>query len=996
MRKMILFLCCVCLSQLITAQRSSGFISENRLLREAEYMFEDGNYAGCTDKIIQYKKFAKDKDFLKEADYLLVASAYYQNTDGVLLDLKEYLDTYPQSVHGNEITFMIALMHFAEKDYIKAIYWFNQSDLDYLSDQQQEEYAYRMGISCLETNRLDEAKRLFGLLSANSTTYRGAATYYTGYLHYREGDYNQAMSYFNQIKNDPDFKEDVQYHIAQINFTQKRYTQTISDGKELLSRYPQNSSNKELNRIIGLSYFYEGDYPQTITYMEKALSASQEFSREDYYSLGLANYSEKQYSQAIKYLSASNPGNDALGQSTYLYLGQSYLQQKESREALMAFQSASRMDFDPEAKEAAMYNYAMLLHQNSVSPFGESVTVLEDFLNLYPNSIYADQVNDALIDVYLTTKNYDTALASIAKIKQPGAKIQEARQKIYYYKGTVNFTNADYDTAITNFTQAANAGNYARTEKNEALFWRAETYYKKEDYVKAAADYQAFLATGPTSELAGLAQYGLAYCRFNQKQYTQAESEFLKYIRSASKDSPNVADAYARLGDCYFYNRQFDKAESAYNQAVSILPSMGAYALFQKGYVMGLQKDYRGKIAQMDKIINEYPQSPYVIDALYEKGRSYVLLDNTSAAIETYQTLWNKYPDSENARKAGLQIGMLYFNSNQSQKSAEAYKKVIAQYPGSQEAKVAAQDLKSVYFDLNDVGGYAEYIRSLGGAVKFEASEQDSLTFLAAERFFVRGNKAQAQESLIKYLQTFPAGAFSNNAHYYLANIYYDNKDFVKAKQEYQEILNAGNNQFTEEAIARMAEMEYNDRNYQAAMNLYERLLGIANTKVNQNVASLGLLRSATQMSSYTKMITSANTLLKDESLEPGVATEARYYRAKACLALGENNQAVSDLTELSKDTRTAFGAEAKYLLAQHYFNTGQSAKAKEIVMNYIQQGTPHAYWLARSFILLSDIFESEGDKLQARQYLESLQNSYTNTQDDIHSMINERLTKLN
>lgn len=996
MKKTILLLCYVSFIQLGFAQRSSGFISENRLFQEGKYMFEDGNYAGCIDKINHFKSTAQDEVLLKEANYFLVASAYYQKKDGAVLEIKEYLDTYPTNIHRNELSFMIGSLHFEEGDYPKAIHWFSQSDLDYLSEKQQEEYAYRMGISCMHMKRIDEAKRLFGLLRENSQTYGKAATYYSAYLHYQEGEYSQALTYFNQVKDHPDYREDVLYHLTQINFIQGRYLQTINEGKELLSRYPDNASNKEINRIIGLSYFHEADYSQASSFLEKSLKSGQEFTQEDYYSLGLSNYSMKNYPNAVKYFSLSNPGNDALGQNTNLYLGDSYLKQNDTRQALMAYQSASRMDFDPEAKEAAMYNYAMLLHQNSVSAFGESVTVLENFLNLYPKSIYSDRVNDALVDVYLTTKNYDTALASIAKIRQPGPKIQEARQKIYFYQGTVNFTNGNHDTAISDFTSAINAGNYAKNEKDESLFWRAESYYKKADFSRAANDYQAFINTkNNAGGLQSLAQYGLAYCSFNQERYSQAQSQFLRFIQSSQERSSNVADAYARLGDCYFFNRDFVKAENAYNQAVSILPSMGAYALFQKGYVMGLQKDYQGKIAQMDKLISEYPQSPYVVDALYEKGRSYVLLENSQAAINTYQVLLDKYPDTGNARKAGLQIGMLYFNSNQAQKSAEAYKNVISKYQGSQEARVAVQDLKSVYFDMNNVEGYAEYVRSLGGAAKFDVTEQDSLTFLAAERFFMRGDQKQAQESLLRYLQSFPKGAFSNNAHYYLANIYWDNKDIPNAKKEYQEILNAGDNQFTEEAVARLAEIEFNNRNYEESVRLYERLHGMAATTANRNVASLGLLRSAEKLNSYPRIITAANTLLKDESLEPIVATEARYYRAKALLALGEDSMAVADLTDLSKDTRTVFGAEAKYLLAQHYFDTMQPAKAKEIVMNYIKEGTPHGYWLARGFVLLSDIYESEGDKLMARQYLESLQTNYTNTQDDIQGMINERLAKL-
>jgi TolA-binding protein len=998
MKKFIFFLCFIFTLHGMNAQRSAGFVSPFRLFQEGKSMYDNRNYAGCINKLVEYKKAASDWEQIQEADFLLAASAFYTGKENVALELKEYLDNYPVNRHRDEVCFMIGSNHYAQGEYPVAVFWFNQAELNNLSVEQQEDYAYRLGYSYLQTKKSEQAKRLFSLLRDNSLSYRNAATYYLACIYNSEGNYRQATAFFNTLKEKTEFKPDVLYHLTQINFAQGRYRQTIQEGSRLLTDYPgfNFDYNTEINRLVGLSYYQETDYPKAIEYLTRYTGRAENSNPEDLYTLGLAHYFQKNYPKAIENWRLSNPGNDAFGQNTNLYLGHAYLKQGNTNQALMAFQTASRLDFDPKAKEAALYNYAMLLHQNSVSAFGESVTVLENFLNTYPNSIYADKVNDALVDVYLTTKNYDTALASIAKIKNPGSKIREAQQKIYYYLGTIAVTNGNYDEAISRFTQAIAAGNYAANEKAEAIYWRGESQYKKSNYPQAANDFQAYLNTGNKSgNLPALAVYNLAYCSFNQRQYPTAVNGFRRFIASEKEKTPVLADAYARLGDCCFYNRQFADAENAYDQAISVAPSMGDYALFQKGYVLGLQKDYRGKITQMDKLIADYPESPYLTDALYEKGRASVLLENTAAAIETYQHLLNRFPESGNARKAGLQIGLLYFNANQPQQAAEAYKKIIAQYPGSEEAKVAIEDLKSVYFDLNDVGGYAEYIRSLGGAVRFDATEQDSLTYLAAERLFMRDDVKPAQQAMLDYLLSFPNGAFSTNARYYLAQTYYQEKNYPAAKQEFEKILTAGNNQFTEESLARLAELQYNDKAYEEALPLYERLQAMATGKSNREAGALGVIRSAALINRHAPVVAAANGLLKDETIDPAVRQEAKYYRAKALNELGEKTLAEKDWLDISKDTRTAFGAEAKYLLAQHYFDQKQSGKAKDTVQEYIRQGTPHAYWLARSFILMSDIYASEGEKLQARQYLESLQNNYTGKDDDIQSRINDRLNKL-
>ena len=84
----------------------------------------------------------------------------------------------------------------------------------------------------------------------------------------------------------------------------------------------------------------------------------------------------------------------------------------------------------------------------------------------------------------------------------------------------------------------------------------------------------------------------------------------------------------------------------------------------------------------MDRLLRDYPESQYVDDALFEKGRTYVLLENSSQAAQAFETLLQLLPQSSLARKAGIQLGLLYFNDNQPDKEATAYKKVISNYQG--------------------------------------------------------------------------------------------------------------------------------------------------------------------------------------------------------------------------------------------------------------------------------------------------------------------------
>lgn len=997
MKRILIPLCLVVGSHMASGQRSYQFDAPNRLFVEGKELFSLKNYSGCIDKLEAYKQHSTDADLIQEADYMLVYSAYEQGRPNAVELLKDYLDVYPASRHADEVNFLIGSAHFGQGEYQKAIFWFNESNIDMLSPEQQEAYCFRLAYSLLQIGDMEKARGYFARIEQIGTKYREASTYYVAYIDYATGKYNNALVEFTRLKDLPDYKERSLYYITQIYFIQNKYEKVISEGKELLASYPDSENNSEVYRIMGNAYYHLGNEDQAINMLSKYVSSTDSPLRGDLYILGVCYYNKGNYSSAVNALGRTVRENDALSQNAYLYLGQSYLKLKDKNNARMAFEAAATSSFDKQVKEAAMYNYALLIHETAFTGFGESVTIFEDFLNDFPNSKYADKVNDYLVEVYLTTKNYQAALNSIDKIKHPSTKILEAKQDILFQLGTQAFTNMELDKAVDLFSRAISLGAYNLESRNGAYFWRGESYYRQGEYNKAISDYRTYLnnTRQRNTDMYALAHYNLGYSYFKLKEYGEALNRFRQYVNlESNQQTPAYADAYNRIGDCLFHNRQFAMAEENYTRAAQLQPSAGDYSVYQKGFLLGLQKDYKGKISVMDRLIREFPESQYVDDALFEKGRSYVLLDNNQAAAASFEQLMRDFPQSSLARKAGVQLGLIYFNDNQPEKAADAYKSVISNYPGSEEAKVALQDLKSVYIELNDINSFAAYANSLGGNVRFEVSEQDSLTYLAAEKLFMRGDNEGARRSLTNYLQTFPQGAFSSNANFYLASIAFAKKDLEEAKRLFSLVLESGDTKFREESWARKAEIEYLDKDYAAAMESFKHLQAVAENPENKEAAKLGLMRCAELTGQPQEALLAANDLLKEPKLSPEIMSEARYVRAKAYISLKQENKALADLKEISKDTRTIHGAEAKYLLAQLYYDNKDDKNAETVLMNFIENGTPHQYWLARGFILLADIYIRQGDDFQARQYLTSLQNNYKGD-DEIAAMIEDRLGKL-
>jgi len=997
--KKILFpLCLAMVSFSISGQRSFQFDTPDRLFSEGKDFFELRNYAGCTDKLEAYKKVAENRDLLQEADYMLAFIAFEQGKANAEEILEAYIAQYPDSYHVDEVNFLLGTGYFEHGAYLPAADYLSFVRVEALSYQQQEALHYRLGYSLMQQDDYRNAWNHFNFVKTYDGEYMLAATYYLAYIDYSTGKYSEAMRGFSSLRNDPQYREHANYYIAQINFVEDKYEEVVRLAERLIRTFPESENNPELYRISGNSYYHLGNQDKAIENLRKYVASVNTPARGDLYLLGVCEYNQRHYREAVEALSRTVTDEDEITQNACLYLGHSYLRLNDKTNARMAFEHAGALPFQMKIQEAAIYNYALLIHETSFSGFGESVRVFEKFLNDFPNSQYSDRVNDYLVEVYLTSNNYEAALASINKIRQPSVKITEAKQNILFQLGNQAFMNMEFRKAIDYFDQTIAMGNIDRNIRADAYFWRGESNYRLNQYTNALSDFESYqnAARNNYSEAYSLVTYNMGYCYFKMKDFERSLVHFRRYISLERNQALNAyADAYNRVGDCLFYSRKYAEAEENYSRAVQLQPASADYATYQRGFMLGLQRDYAGKIRMMDRVINDFPMSQYVDDALFERGRSYVLLEKSNEAATSFSQLMEQYPQSSLAPKAGVQLGLLYYNDNRLERSVEAYKRVISRYPGSEEAKVALQDLRSVYIDLNNINAYVTYVNSLGGSVHVEVSEQDSLTYLAAERLFTRGDFEGAVRSLNNYLSVYPRGAFSANANYYLARISFDRKNYPEAKRLFNLVLAAGDTKFREESLARKSEIEYLQKDYTSAIVTFRELQAVAELRENREAAKLGIMRCAQFTGNEQEALKAANELLKEVNLAPEIAAEARYLRAMSYLKTGDTAKAREDFAALSKDTRTVYGAEAKYQLAQLYYNSKNMAQAEKELLEFIEKGTPHQYWLARGFILLADIYIDKGDEFQARQYLASLKRNYQGN-EDIDRMIENRLEKLN
>jgi len=587
----------------------------------------------------------------------------------------------------------------------------------------------------------------------------------------------------------------------------------------------------------------------------------------------------------------------------------------------------------------------------------------------------------------MNTKNYKEALNYIEPIKNRSNDLRKAYQRVTFFRGLELYNDQHYGEALEKLERSLDYGELDRDLKARTYYWIAESNYRLGNFDDAMAGYTDFIeapgaATQPEFELAN---YNLGYVYFNKKQYANALVWFRKYesLTGRSKNS-FVADTYNRIADCFFMAAKFSDAMTYYAKSIESGKADKDYAMFQRAFCFGLMGDHKLKIRMLGDLMTQFPKSNYCDDALYETGKSYLDLQQEDKSAATFQKLIATYPSSSYVKQSWVQIGLIAYNKNDSQGALDAYKKVVEQFSGTNEARSALTGIKTIYVEQNDVESYIQYTDNLGTFGNVSLIEQDSMLYRAAENLYMKGNCEQSKANFKSYLDKFPDGSFALNAWFYKGDCSYRNKEYSEALEAFKQVISRQRNNFTEESLQYAARISYADSNYLQAIDYYTRLSEVAELKANLFESRLGLMRSYFKLLNYAQAVNAAKQVLSTENVPEEVQREARFIMAKSYFETNNTGLAIEELKKVANNVRTVEGAESKYLIAEIYYQLRKYDDAEKEVFDFIDKNTPHQYWMARAFILLSDVYLAKKDDFQALQTLQSVLENYENKTDGI------------
>ena len=972
---LILLLLAFVIPNHLMAQKQIPYYDPDALYDQGLMLFQNEEYGAAFESFSSYLKQVEDKKIQKavDAQYYLAVSALHADQSDAEAKILEFVNDHPGSTWAMHANFLYANMLFNKRKYNEALAIYQKTPAASLTQTEAQQMQFNMAYAYFQQNDLDKALPLFQGIALNPGKYQADAIYYYAHIQYLKEKDLEALRCFEQLTNHPTYAKTAQSYLMQINYRNGDYRSILQNGPEAV-RNADSKRKGEMAMMLADAYFQQKDYSKALEYYDifTRNSTGKAMTREVYYQMGVCKMKTGNLKGAIADLQKAASDQDLAGQYASYYLASCYADSDQPKFARTAFYTAYVAGFDKEISEDALFNYAHLSLIPGTDPFNEAVAQLDAFVAENPNSKRLEEAEELSVYLLLNAKNNDEALSRLEKMKKKSGELVDVYDELLYTTGIECFQNQKFDKAQSYFSKILK-GKQSSERKAEACFWLAESAFAAGDFTMAERYYKQAKLQGVSQELATMADYGLGYINYQKPDYDEAVQNFRDFIRNCDDRNTDLkCDAYIRLGDCFFVDRSYDNAINYYDMATRVGKNHADYALYQQGLCYGAKGNSNQKIAMLEDMVRMYPSTNYYDKALFEIGNTHLVYGDKRSSIAAFNRLIKERPRSSYTRQALMKVGMIYYNNNQYDQALVPLKNLVENYPNTDESRESLALIRNIYMERNDLNTYFGYVEKSGSG-QVQVTQQDSLAFTNAENFFLDGRYQEAETALNYYFDHFQRGAYALKAHYYAARCAEKVGTETDEVTHLSYVVSQPDNDFTDDALLKLARIEYDHGDYEKAGEYYGRLASITEEPLRRLEALEGSMKSCYFRHDYNKAIEMGENLNQSKDLTQEQINQIDHIVGKSYFMKDDYDTAIQWLDKSVNKDKSVYGAESAYYSALASYRLNRLDETENKVFDISDHFSSFEYWVAKSFILLADVYVAKENTFQAKETLRSV-----------------------
>ena len=220
-----------------------------------------------------------------------------------------------------------------------------------------------------------------------------------GIIYYDQGDYNTAITNFQQLITDfPDseYTDDAQYYIAWSYYNLASYEQAISEFEKIKNNYPNSEFTDDAKYYIAYCnekklYYYVKALLQYYNFLDNYPES--EYADDAQLGIGDCCYAMGQYSSAIegyKKVIDNYPQSPLLALAQYS-IAQSYRKLANYEQATLEFNEVIKEYPESDYSAPAQYYIGYIYYQNQ--NYSDAIIEFQKVMDIYPDCIWLDGQN---------------------------------------------------------------------------------------------------------------------------------------------------------------------------------------------------------------------------------------------------------------------------------------------------------------------------------------------------------------------------------------------------------------------------------------------------------------------------------------------------------------------------------------------------------------------------------------------------------------------------
>lgn len=649
----------------------------------------------------------KDPRVTEDALFNYAKLAYELSFDPyneAIIALRDYLKAYPDSPRHDEAQQFLLNVFLKTKNYeaaLEALDAIKEKDI-HLQEVYQE-LAFNRGVELYEGHKYAEAVPFFtkSLKYQADKSTAAKAHFWQGESYYAQGEYDQALKKYDDIRNSSgaystSLYEEASYSQGYCYFKMKQYDEAATS----LRRYvgaPGITKERKADAMlrIGDAYFVSKDEPTAIKWYDDAIANGTKDRDYAMFQKGVCQGLEKQNDAKIatlKKLLDEKPGSQYAADAKF-QLGETYINLEKDNDALKYYKQVVEGHPNCPHMRLSMLQIA-LIHERQ----GQTDKAIEEFkavIAKYPTvegsrealagleSIYVEKGRVAEYESYVSTLDFvdpstldldekyyrsaeqlymaekcDVAVGAFADYLAKYPRGAFTLNALFYSADCLYRAKKDQD-ALLKFEEviARDAGQFLEP----SLFAASDIQFRAQKWEGALGHFERLenVASTPQNVLAG--QVGQMRCLKKLERTDAAGVAAEKVLKNADANADlrheaGLVSALAMLG-----RNELDGAYTKFkNVAKDSKNATGAEAKYNMAYIRHLQKKYKDAETEVFDLAKKFPSYDYwKAKGFILLADVYVQLDDRFQAKSTLQSVIDHSDSPELVEEARRRLAVI-------------------------------------------------------------------------------------------------------------------------------------------------------------------------------------------------------------------------------------------------------------------------------------------------------------------------------------------------